>query len=178
MPAALTIDLTGTNLVTVVVVAFVLVREVLSASEGTERMKEIAAAVQEGAAAYLNRQFKTLAIFAVIVFFVLFVLPAETMGERIGRSIFFLVGAVFSGITGYMGMWLAVRGNVRVAAAANETGEQAAMKIAFRTGGVAGMFTVGLGLFGAALVVSAGRRNSTKKTITAKIASVLNCRFR
>ena len=74
----------------------------------------------------------------------LFLLPAETTGERVGRSIFFLVGAVFSAITGYMGMWLAVRGNVRVAAAANESGEQKAMKIAFRTGGVAGMFTVGL----------------------------------
>jgi len=157
------IDLTGGNLTTVVVVAVialaalgvaaVLVREVLAASEGTERMKEIAAAVQEGAAAYLNRQFRTLGIFAVVVFFVLFVLPAETMSERIGRSIFFLVGAVFSGVTGYMGMWLAVRGNVRVAAAANEAGEQRAMRIAFRTGGVAGMFTVGLGLFGAALVV-------------------------
>ncbi len=157
------IDLTGGNLTTVVVVAVIalaalgvaalLVREVLSASEGTERMREIAAAVQEGAAAYLNRQFRTLGIFAVVVFFVLFALPAETNSERIGRSIFFLVGAVFSGVTGYMGMWLAVRGNVRVAAAANEAGEQRAMRIAFRTGGVAGMFTVGLGLFGAALVV-------------------------
>ena len=157
------IELSGSNFTTVVVVAViallalvvaaVLVRQVLAASEGTERMKEIAGAVQEGASAYLNRQFKTLAIFAVIVFFVLFLLPADTTSEKIGRSIFFLVGAVFSAITGYMGMWLAVRGNVRVAAAANETGEQAAMKIAFRTGGVAGMFTVGLGLFGAALVV-------------------------
>ena len=116
-------------------------------------MKEIAGAIQEGASAYLTRQFKTLAIFAAIVFFILFLLPAETSSERIGRSIFFLVGAVFSGVTGYMGMWLAVRGNVRVAAAAKDSGEQKAMKIAFRTGGVAGMFTVGLGLFGAALVV-------------------------
>jgi len=157
------IELTGNNVVLVVIVAVialaalavagVLVREVLAASEGTERMKEIGAAVQEGAAAYLNRQFKTLSIFAVVVFFLLFLLPAETNSERIGRSIFFLVGAVFSGITGYMGMWLAVRGNVRVAAAAKESGEQRAMRIAFRTGGVAGMFTVGLGLFGAALVV-------------------------
>jgi K(+)-stimulated pyrophosphate-energized sodium pump len=135
------------------VVAAILVREVLSASEGTAKMQEIAGAIQEGASAYLTRQFKTLAIFAVIVFFVLFLLPAETNAERIGRSIFFLVGCVFSGITGWMGMWLAVRGNVRVAAAANESGEQKAMKIAFRTGGVAGMFTVGLGLFGAAVVV-------------------------
>ncbi|MBI1352202.1 MAG: sodium-translocating pyrophosphatase [Actinomycetales bacterium] len=157
------IELSGSNMTTVVVVAVIallalgvaalLVREVLAASEGTPRMREIAAAVQEGAAAYLSRQFRTLAIFAVIVFFVLFALPAETTGERIGRSIFFLVGAVFSATTGYMGMWLAVRGNVRVAAAANESGEQKATKIAFRTGGVAGMFTVGLGLFGAALVV-------------------------
>jgi K(+)-stimulated pyrophosphate-energized sodium pump len=157
------IELTGNNVVLVVIVGAIalaalvvggiLVREVLSASEGTEKMKEIAGAVQEGASAYLNRQFKTLSIFAVVVFFLLFLLPAETNSERIGRSIFFLVGAVFSGITGYMGMWLAVRGNVRVAAAARDSGEQRAMRIAFRTGGVAGMFTVGLGLFGAALVV-------------------------
>jgi K(+)-stimulated pyrophosphate-energized sodium pump len=157
------IELTGNNVVLVVIVGVIalaalvvggiLVREVLAASEGTSRMKEIAGAVQEGASAYLNRQFKTLSIFAVVVFFLLFLLPAETNSERIGRSIFFLVGAVFSGITGYMGMWLAVRGNVRVAAAAKESGEQRAMRIAFRTGGVAGMFTVGLGLFGAALVV-------------------------
>ena len=157
------IELTGNNVVLVgivaviglaaLVVAGILVREVLAADEGTQRMKEIGAAVQEGAAAYLNRQFRTLTIFAVVVFFLLFLLPAETNTERIGRSIFFLVGAVFSGITGYMGMWLAVRGNVRVAAAAKDAGEQRAMRIAFRTGGVAGMFTVGLGLFGAALVV-------------------------
>jgi K(+)-stimulated pyrophosphate-energized sodium pump len=126
------IELTGSNLTTVVVVAViallalvvaaVLVREVLAASEGTPKMREIAAAIQEGASAFLNRQFKTLAIFAVLVFFVLFLLPADSTSERIGRSIFFLVGAVFSGTTGYMGMWLAVRGNVRVAAAANESG--------------------------------------------------------
>ena len=157
------IELTGTNLTLVVIVAVIalaalvvaaiLAREVLAADEGTDKMKEIAAAVQEGASAYLSRQFKTLSVFAVVVFFVLFLLPAETTSERIGRSIFFLVGAVFSGVTGYVGMWLAVRGNVRVAAAAKDSGEQKAMKIAFRTGGVAGMFTVGLGLFGAALVV-------------------------
>ncbi|MEI2641620.1 MAG: sodium/proton-translocating pyrophosphatase [Candidatus Nanopelagicales bacterium] len=72
-----------------------------------------------------------------------------------GRSIFFLVGAVFSAVTGYVGMWLAVRANVRVAAAARDGAgsETKAMRIAFRTGGVAGMFTVGLGLLGAAIVV-------------------------
>ena len=157
------LELSGGAIATVTVVAVValaalavaayLSREVLAASEGTERMKEIAGAVQEGAAAYLNRQFRTLAIFAVVVFFILMVLPAETTSERIGRSLFFVVGAVFSAVTGYMGMWLAVRGNVRVAAAARDDGENRAMRIAFRTGGVAGMFTVGLGLFGAAVVV-------------------------
>src|SRR5207344_3039384 len=92
-------------------VAAVLVREVLAASEGTDRMKEIAAAIQEGASAYLNRQFRTLSIFAVLVFFLLFLLPADTTSVRVGRSLFFLVGAVFSATTGYTGMWLAVRGN-------------------------------------------------------------------
>jgi K(+)-stimulated pyrophosphate-energized sodium pump len=158
-----TVELTGSNLIIVGVVALIallalgvaglLVREVLAADEGTPKMKEIAAAVQEGASAYLSRQFRTLSVFAVVVFFLLWLLPADTTSERIGRSIFFLVGACFSAITGYTGMWLAVRGNVRVAAAAREENEQGAMRIAFRTGGVAGMFTVGLGLFGAALVV-------------------------
>ncbi len=158
-------DLTGGNYTTVLVVALIailalvvaglLVREVLAASEGTENMQEIARAVQEGAAAYLSRQFKTLIPFAVIIFFVLFLLPAETQSEKIGRSIFFVIGALFSAITGYVGMWLAVRANVRVAAAARDTGEQAAMRIGFRTGGVAGMFTVGLGLLGASIVVLA-----------------------
>ncbi|MCB0898408.1 MAG: sodium-translocating pyrophosphatase [Actinobacteria bacterium] len=163
--AASVVTLTGGSYTTVIVVALIallalvvaglLVREVLAASEGTDNMKSIAEAVQEGAAAYLSRQFRTLSIFAVIVFFVLFLLPAETTNERIGRSIFFLVGAVFSAVTGYVGMWLAVRANVRVAAAAREgkPGETKAMRIAFRTGGVAGMFTVGLGLLGAAIVV-------------------------
>jgi K(+)-stimulated pyrophosphate-energized sodium pump len=153
----------GGNLVWVVVVAVIallalavaggLVREVLAASQGSQKMQEIAKAVQEGAAAYLRRQFRTLGVFVVAIFFVLLVLPAGDSGVRWGRSIFFLVGALFSGLTGFTGMSLTVRGNVRVAAAAKDGGERPAMRIAFRTGGVAGMFTVGLGLFGAAIVV-------------------------
>jgi K(+)-stimulated pyrophosphate-energized sodium pump len=164
------ISLDGGNLVLVVLVglvglaalgvAYVFAREVLAAGEGTPKMQTIAKAVQEGAAAYLNRQFRTLSVFAILVFFLLLLLPADDSSQRIGRSIFFLVGAVFSAVTGYMGMWLAVRGNVRVAAAANESGAQRAMRIAFRTGGVAGMFTVGLGLFGAAFVVFIYRENA------------------
>ncbi|MEE4546700.1 sodium-translocating pyrophosphatase [Streptomyces sp. V4-01] len=146
--------------------AAVLVRQVLAADEGTDSMKKIAAAVQEGANAYLARQFRTLGIFAVAAFFLLMLLPADTTSQRVGRSVFFLVGAIFSAVTGYIGMWLAVRSNVRVAAAARtatpESGEPEkdltevshhAMKIAFRTGGVVGMFTVGLGLLGASAVV-------------------------
>ena len=140
--------------------AIVLVRQVLAASEGTENMRKIAAAVQEGANAYLARQLRTLAGFAVAVVFLLLLLPADDWNERLGRSLFFVVGAVFSAGTGYLGMWLAVRSNVRVAAAAREAGAKdlvsvrhQAMRIAFRTGGVVGMFTVGLGLLGAASVV-------------------------
>jgi K(+)-stimulated pyrophosphate-energized sodium pump len=126
--------------------------EVLAASEGTENMQTIGRAVQEGASAYLTRQFKTLAVFAVIAFALLFVLPGD-VGVRIGRSVFFLVGAGFSAMIGYLGMWLAVRANVRVAAAAREAGRDAAMRIAFRTGGTVGMATVGFGLLGASVVV-------------------------
>src|SRR5580692_11499762 len=152
---------TGGNLNWVIVVGVVallalavaswLVRNVLAASQGSAKMQQIATAVQEGAAAYLRRQFKTLGVFVVLIFFVLLVLPADTGSVRWGRSIFFLVGAGFSALTGFTGMSLAVRGNVRVAAAARDgfAGERPAMRIAFRTGGVAGMFTVGLGLLGA-----------------------------
>jgi K(+)-stimulated pyrophosphate-energized sodium pump len=136
-------------------IAFVLRAGVLAAGTGTPKMQEISAAVQEGAAAYLGRQFRTLAIFVVVVFLLLFVLPADTWGERIGRSIFFLVGAAFSATIGYLGMWLATRANVRVAAAANSEGRERAMQIAFRTGGTVGLATTGLGLLGAAIVVLA-----------------------
>ena len=147
------------------VVAAVFGRQVMAASEGTPAMRDIAKAVQEGAAAYLSRQFRTLAVFAVVALVLLSVLPADSTSERVGRSLFFLIGAVFSAVTGYVGMWLAVRANVRVAAAAQQGGPDAqnrSMRIAFRTGGVAGMFTVGLGLFGAAVVVLAYKGDAPK----------------
>jgi K(+)-stimulated pyrophosphate-energized sodium pump len=147
--------------VAALVVAALLIRNVLAASEGSPKMREIAKAVQEGAAAYLQRQFKTLGIFVVIIFFVLLVLPATGESVRLGRSLFFLVGALFSAFTGFTGMSLAVRGNVRVAAAAKEAGERPAMRIAFRTGGVVGMLTVGLGLLGAAVVVLIYKTNAS-----------------
>ncbi|MEV0564239.1 sodium-translocating pyrophosphatase [Dactylosporangium sp. NPDC050588] len=167
--AADEISLSGNNLTYVVValvIAFValgfaaaLVKAVLATGRGTPKMQEIAGAVQEGATAYLTRQFKTLGIFVVIAVVVLFLLPVGDVGDnetmvKIGRSAFFIVGAVFSAFIGGAGMALATRANLRVAAAAREDGgREKAMKIAFRTGGVVGFLTVGLGLFGAALVV-------------------------
>ena len=133
---------------------FVFRNQVLSADPGTEKMQEIGAAVEEGAQAFLARQFKTLSVFVVLVFGLLLLLPADTAGVRWGRSGFFILGALFSAGIGYRGMSLAVKANVRVASAARgENGRDAGMKIAFRTGGVVGMATVGLGLLGAAIVV-------------------------
>src|SRR5665647_442246 len=157
------LTLTGTNLTLVIVVAVIAIvaltmgvifrRQVLAADPGTEKMQEIGAAVEEGAHAYLTRQFKTLSVFVVIVFFLLMILPADTAGVRFGRSGFFVLGAVFSAAVGYFGMSLAVKANVRVATAANDSGRDVGMRIAFRTGGTVGMMTVGLGLLGAASVV-------------------------
>ena len=165
-----TVQVTGSNLnITYVVlavalgalaIAYALRQQVLRASDGTAKMREIAEAVQEGAAAYLARQFRTLSYFVGIVFFLLLALPADTMALRIGRSIFFLLGAGFSALVGYNGMWLAVRANVRVAEAARQKDAAKAVQIAFRTGGVVGMTTVGLGLVGASLVVILFRENA------------------
>ncbi|MGM0386495.1 MAG: sodium/proton-translocating pyrophosphatase, partial [Actinomycetota bacterium] len=131
-------------------VAVVLRAQVLAAPNGTPAMQAIASAIQEGAQAYLSRQFRTLVVFALVVFALLFLLPGDG-GVKLGRSVAFLVGAAFSATIGYLGMWLAVRANVRVAAAARHPGGKSeGARIAFRTGGVVGMSVVGLGLLGAA----------------------------
>src|SRR5664279_634303 len=160
-PPALT--LTGSNLTLVIVVAIIAVvaltmgvifrGQVLAADPGTAKMQEIGDAVEEGAHAYLARQFKTLSVFVVIVFFLLMLLPADSAGIRFGRSGYFVLGALFSAAVGYFGMSLAVKANVRVAAAANDSGRDLGMRIAFRTGRTVGMLTVGLGLLGASSVV-------------------------
>jgi K(+)-stimulated pyrophosphate-energized sodium pump len=158
------IDLSGANLSYVVVVgvialvalgfAVALRQSVLAAPQGTEKMQSIAAAVQEGASAFLTRQFRTLGAFAVLALVLLSLLPADTTSIRFGRSLFFIFGALFSSSIAYLGMGLATRANLRVAAAAREAnGAANAVKIAFRTGGVVGFMTVGLGLLGASSVV-------------------------
>ena len=132
LAAGETISLAGSNIVYVVVVAVIALlallmsfyfrRQVLEAPAGTAKMQEIAGAVQEGANAFLRRLFTTLAGFAGIACLALLVLPGA-WHVRIGRSIFFLVGAGFSALIGYMGMWLAVRANVRPRRRTGRTGD-------------------------------------------------------
>jgi K(+)-stimulated pyrophosphate-energized sodium pump len=153
--------------------AYYLVREVLAAPEGTDKMKEIATAIQEGAKAYLSRQFRTVGIFiGLLTVLLFFILPApdtaaaagglhSEIGIKLGRSIAFILGAGFSAITGFTGMWLAVRANVRTANAARISGLRQAMRLAFRAGGVAGMFTVGLGLLGATVILILYKQDAT-----------------
>ena len=164
------ITLTGANASFVVVAAVIalvalgvaaaLVKAVLAADRGTATMQDIAGAVQEGASAYVFRQLRTVAVFVALAVVFLFVLPVHGGADnefavKLGRSLFFVVGAGFSAFIGAAGMAMATRANLRVAAAARrrEGGREEAMRIAFRTGGVVGFLTVGLGLLGASVVV-------------------------
>jgi len=126
------------------VYGFVTSRQVLSASAGNEKMQEIAAAIQEGAQAYLGRQYRTIAIVGVVVA----ILVALFLG--VIPTIGFVIGAVLSGVAGYIGMNISVRANVRTAAAA-QTGLQAGLTMAFRAGAITGMLVAGLALLAIAV---------------------------
>ena len=127
-----------------VVYGIVTSRQVLSASAGTPRMQEIAAAIQEGAGAYLARQYRTIAIVGVAV--------AVLVGIFLGvtSAIGFVLGAVLSGATGFIGMNISVRANVRTAQAASE-GLQQGLTMAFRAGAITGMLVAGLALLAIAV---------------------------
>ncbi|MGE0728239.1 MAG: sodium-translocating pyrophosphatase [Acidimicrobiia bacterium] len=153
-------------------VGFLLMKDVLAADQGTPTMIEIATAIQEGAWAYLKRQFKTIGIIliplAVVVFAtsVKVVKPDDSIAlsqaaSGLFRTLAFVAGCLMSGLTGYIGMTLATRGNVRTAAAARTGSMPAALKVAFRTGGIAGMFTVGLGLLGATVIIMVFQNTSS-----------------
>ncbi len=156
--------LSGAAALLAIAVGFFLAKSVLAADEGSPKMREIAKAIQEGALAYLKRQFKTIAVILVPLAIIVFVTSTEIMKpddttalgfaeSGLWRTLAFVLGCAASGLTGYIGMTLATRGNVRTAAAALTNSMPKALTIAFRTGGVAGMFTVGLGLLGATLII-------------------------
>ncbi|MGH3471628.1 MAG: sodium-translocating pyrophosphatase, partial [Nocardioidaceae bacterium] len=156
-------------------VALILMRSVLRADQGTPSMIEIARAVQEGAKAYLTRQFKAIGIIVVPLAILVF-LTASSITENVDgvshtvlpfwqsglfRMIAFLVGASLSGTAGFIGMSTAVRGNVRTAAAARDGSLPAALRVAFRTGAVTGLFVVGFGLLGATVIVMLAQNTAT-----------------
>jgi K(+)-stimulated pyrophosphate-energized sodium pump len=162
----------GATALLAIAVGFFLAKGVMAADQGTPKMIEIAKAIQEGALAYLKRQFKTIVVILIplaIIVFLTSVKVAKPDGVEalsffesgLYRTLAFIAGCAMSGLTGFIGMSLATQGNVRTAAAAKTGSLPAALQVAFRTGGVAGMFTVGLGLLGATIIIAIFQNTSS-----------------
>ncbi|MEK6646959.1 MAG: sodium-translocating pyrophosphatase [Candidatus Firestonebacteria bacterium] len=143
-----------------------LVRKVLKADPGSQKMVEVAKAIEEGAMAYLRQQFRTMIWFVIIIAIGLYVMYGAIYPRAIsvGISIAFLAGVMASYGAGYVGMWLAVRGNVRTANAALKSFKDA-LHVAFQAGTVSGMFTVGFGLLGATIIFMVFKENAMKVLI-------------
>ena len=146
------------------VVGTLLTKTVLKVETGTEKMQEIAKAIQDGAMAYIMRQFKTIATIVVpvgaIVFFTSKAISKDSGIAALSfaqsgtfRTAAFVVGALCSGGIGFLGMWLSTRANVRTAHCATKGSMNNALGVAFKAGGVCGLFTAGLGLLGATTIV-------------------------
>ena len=167
------LGLSGAAAILALLVGWFLAIQVLKEDQGTPKMQEIARAIQVGAWAYLKRQFRTIGMILIPVGAVVFLTsvaidkPAgggsalSFVESGIYRTLAFILGCVASGLTGYIGMTLATRGNVRTAAAATRGSMKDALQVAFRTGGVAGMFTVGLGLLGATVIIALFQNTSS-----------------
>ena len=158
--------LSGLAALLAIAVGFFLMKQVLAMDTGTPKMQAIAQQIFDGAQAYLKRQFRTIGMIVIPLAGVVFATSAaitkpdgkEALGfiaAGLARTLAFLLGGLASGLTGYIGMTLATKGNVRTAAAAlsKDRPMPKALDAAFKTGGVAGMFTVGLGLLGATLII-------------------------
>ncbi|MBI2708355.1 MAG: sodium-translocating pyrophosphatase [Actinobacteria bacterium] len=162
----------GAAAVVALAVGFFLRTAVLKQDQGTPTMIEIATAIQEGALAYLKRQFRTIVVVLIPLAVIVFITSVKVVNpganalsaaddtvalnffqSGLFRTLAFVAGGFMSGLTGFIGMTLATQGNVRTAAAARRNSLPDALQVAFRTGGVAGMFTVGLGLLGATIII-------------------------
>ena len=166
------LGLSGGAAILALLVGWFLAVQVLKEDQGTAKMQEIARAIQVGAWAYLKRQFRTIGMILIPVGAVVFLTSVAIdkpgggsalsfVESGIYRTLAFILGCVASGLTGYIGMTLATRGNVRTAAAATRGSMKDALQVAFRTGGVAGMFTVGLGLLGATVIIALFQNTSS-----------------
>src|SRR5579862_5081794 len=154
-------------------VGFLLAKSVLAEDPGTQTMQDIAKEIQVGAQAYLRRQFKTIIVILIPLVVIVFLTSTKTVDTNTGhvslsfvasglyRALAFVAGGFLSGLTGFIGMTLATRGNVRTAAAAKSGSMPRALSVAFRTGGIAGMFTVGLGLLGATIIITVFQNNAS-----------------
>ncbi|CAN5886392.1 sodium-translocating pyrophosphatase [soil metagenome] len=145
-------------------VGYLLTKDVLAADDGTPAMKEIAVAIQEGAMAYITRQFRTIGVIVVPLAIVVFLTSTEILRDDrtvalgffqsgLFRTMAFLVGGLASGAIGFLGMWLATRGNIRTTAAATRSDFPGALRVAIRTGGSVGLTTAGLVLLGATIII-------------------------